>query len=244
MDKNRSSTLIPGFGVSAAILDIRMPENALTTMPKPSVLLYDWDNTLVDGWSAITGALNAVFDAFSMPRWTDTDTRQRVRTSLRDSFPPMFGAEWERARDLFYATLTQGHLDHLTPLPDVAELLQAGAAWPQGVVSNKAGAFLRREVAHLGWAGHFRTVIGAGDATADKPAPDSILLALLQLGHAPDRSVWYLGDTASDMQAARAAGVTAVLVGDASHDGGIDNAAPDIHMPSARKLIAQLRLYV
>ncbi len=213
----------------------------INSMLAPTVLLYDWDNTLVDGWSAITGALNAVFDEFSMPRWTDIDTRQRVRTSLRDSFPPMFGAEWERARDLFYATLTEGHLDHLKPLPDVADLLQSGAAWPQGVVSNKAGAFLRREVTHLGWDPHFRTIVGAGDATADKPAPDSILLALSHLGRAPDRSVWYLGDTASDMQAARAAGVTAVLVGDASHDGGIDNAAPDIHMPTAKALIARLR---
>lgn len=212
--------------------------------PPPTVLLYDWDNTLVDGWSAITGALNAVFDKFSMPRWTDEDTRQRVRTSLRESFPPMFGAEWEQARDLFYATLTERHLDDLRPLPDVLDVLRAGAAWPQGVVSNKAGAFLRREVTHLGWDGHFRAVIGAGDAAADKPAPDSILLALARLGRAPDRSVWYLGDTASDMQAARAAGVTAVLVGDASHDGGIDNAAPDIHMPTAGMLAARLRLLV
>ncbi len=224
----------------------RTPERTPETTPAilaPTVLLYDWDNTLVDGWSAITGALNAVFDAFAMPRWTDTDTRQRVRTSLRDSFPPMFGAEWERARDLFYATLTEGHLDHLRPLPGVLDVLHAGAAWPQGVVSNKAGPFLRREVAHLGWDAHFRTVIGAGDASADKPAPDSILLALSRLGRAPDRSIWYLGDTASDMQAARAAGVTAVLVGDASHDGGIDNAAPDIHMPTAGALAARLREY-
>lgn len=208
--------------------------------PRPTVLLYDWDNTLIDGWPAITGALNAVFDAFTMPRWTDDDTRQRVRTSLRDSFPPMFGREWERARDLFYATLSEAHLDHLRPMPDVLRILQAGAPWPQGVVSNKAGVFLRREVTHLGWDRYFGTVIGAGDAAADKPAPDSILLALSRLGHAPDRSVWYLGDTASDMQAARAAGVTAVLIGDAAHDGGIDNAAPDIHMPSAGVLVARL----
>ena len=206
----------------------------------PTVLLYDWDNTLVDGWSAITGALNAVFDAFSMPRWTDTDTRQRVRTSLRESFPPMFGPQWERARDLFYAALTERHLDDLRPLPDVLEVLRAGSRFPQGVVSNKTGAFLRREVTHLGWDVHFQTIIGAGDAAADKPAPDSILLALSRLGRAPDRSVWYLGDTASDMQAARAAGVTAVLVGDASHDGGIDNAAPDIHIPSVGLLAARL----
>jgi phosphoglycolate phosphatase len=52
--------------------------------------------------------------------------------------------------------------------------------------------------------------------------------------------VWYIGDTALDMQAARAAGVTAVLIGDAMHDGGVDRAAPDIHVKSAFQLRAWL----
>ena len=90
----------------------------------------------------------------------------------------MFGAEWERARDIFYAALEARHLDHVAPMPGAAEALAAGAAWPQGVVSNKAGGFLRAEVAHLGWAGHFGAVVGAGDAPADKPDPAPILLAL------------------------------------------------------------------
>ena len=208
---------------------------------RPTTLLYDWDNTLADGWAGIAAALNAVFSAFAMPHWTAADTRARVRVSLRDSFPVMFGAEWERARDIFYATLTAQHLAHVAPMPGAAEALAAGAAWPQGVVSNKAGRFLRAEVTHLGWAGHFGAVVGAGDAAADKPDPAPIVLALDRMGRGADASVWYLGDTALDMEAARAAGVTAVLVGDASHDGGIDRARPDLHFPSAHALAARLR---
>ncbi len=207
----------------------------------PTVLLYDWDNTLVDGWAAITAALNAVFVDFGMPSWTAEDTRTRARLSLRESFPPMFGANWEHARDLFYASFRDQHLDHLRPMHGVAEALAAGAAWPQGVVSNKAGQYLRAEVAHLGWAGHFRAVVGAGDAAADKPDPAPIRLALQQLGYHADASVWYLGDTALDMQTARAAGVTAVLIGDAGHDLGIAQAAPDLHFPSAHDLAAHFR---
>lgn len=208
---------------------------------RPSVLLYDWDNTLVDGWAGITAALNAVFSAFDKPLWQVEDTRNRVRVSLRDSFPVMFGDAWERARDLFYASLTEQHLDHVQPMPGAAQALAAGMAWPQGVVSNKAGAFLRREVVHLGWSRHFGPVVGAGDAVADKPDAAPILLALDQLKRAPDASVWYLGDTALDMQAARAAGVTAVLVGDAAHDGGVARAAPKLHFPTAHALAARLR---
>jgi phosphoglycolate phosphatase len=207
----------------------------------PSVLLYDWDNTLVDGWAGITGALNAVFAAFDRPLWTVEDSRNRVRVSLRDSFPAMFGDRWEIARDLFYRSLSEQHLDHVRPMPGAAEALAAGARWPQGVVSNKAGAFLRAEVVHLGWSSHFPAVVGAGDASADKPDPAPIHLALDRMGARASATVWYLGDTALDMQAARAAGAVAVLIGDAAHDGGVERAAPDIHFPSAHDLAARLR---
>lgn len=204
--------------------------------PRPSLLLYDWDNTLVDGWAAITAALNAALSAFDKPLWTVEDTRNRVRVALRESFPVMFGDRWEEARDIFYAAFHERHLDHVAPMPGVPEALRVGSAWPQGVVSNKAGAYLRREVAHLGWDPHFTAVIGAGDAHADKPDPAPILMALRQMGHAPGRDVWYIGDTALDMQAARAAGVTAVLIGNALHDGGVERAAADIHVRSANQL--------
>ncbi len=205
------------------------------------MLLFDWDNTLVDGWAGITAALNATFDAFGQPRWTVTDTKNRVRVSLKESFPVMFGDAWERARDIFYDTFHGDHLANVTPLPGAAEALLAGAAWPRGVVSNKAGKFLRAEVAHLGWSSHFGAVVGAGDAQADKPDPAPIFMALQQLGFFSGPDVWYLGDTALDMQTARAAGVTAVLVGDASHDGGVELASPDLHVQSAHELAAWLK---
>jgi phosphoglycolate phosphatase len=208
---------------------------------RPSVLLYDWDNTLVDGWAGITAALNAVFTVFDRPLWTAEDTRNRVRVSLRESFPVMFGDHWERARDIFYESLTHEHLDHVNPMPGVPDVLEAGIAWPQGVVSNKAGKFLRRESSHLGWDRFFGAVIGAGDAVADKPDPAPIHMALSAMGRTADASIWYMGDTALDMQAARAAGVTAVLIGNADHDGGVERAAPHIHFPSASALATRLR---
>lgn len=210
--------------------------------PRPSVLLYDWDNTLADGWASITAALNTVFAEFAMPSWTELETKARVRVALRESFPVMFGDRWEHARDIFYDAFAKDHLDHVRPMPGSAEALAAGAPWPQGVVSNKSGPHLRAEVARLGWQTHFRAVIGAGDAPRDKPDPAPIHLALEQLGHAASPSVWYLGDTALDMRTARAAGVTAVLIGDAAHDGGVAHAAPDIHFTTALDLAARLRV--
>jgi phosphoglycolate phosphatase len=207
---------------------------------RPSVLLYDWDNTLADGWAGITAALNATYAAFGMAPWTTEDTRNRVRVSLRDSFPTVFGDRWEEARDIFYRTLTTQHLEHVVPMPGMEAVLQAGSAWPQGVVSNKAGAFLRREVTHFGWDRFFGPIIGAGDAAADKPDPAPLYCALQHFGSSANATVWYIGDTALDMQSARAAGLTAVLIGDAAHDGGVERAAPDIHFPTALSLRTRL----
>jgi phosphoglycolate phosphatase len=197
-------------------------------LPRPAALVWDWDNTLVDGWRAIAAGLNAAFDTFGLPQWTLEEVKARVRRSLRESFPEMFGAEWERARDIFYAEVRARHLAVLTAMPGAEAALQAGAALaPMAVNSNKQGMLLRAEAERLGWASLFRALVGAGDAPADKPDPAPMRLALAGCGIGAGPAVWYIGDTALDMQAARSAGCTAVLLGDAAHDGGVANAAPD-----------------
>ncbi|CAH0151775.1 HAD family hydrolase [Roseomonas sp. CECT 9278] len=210
-------------------------------MTRPAAILWDWDNTLVDGWAAIQAGLNAAFRAFDLPEWDRATVLSRVRKSLPESFPPMFGAEWERARDIFYAQVRACHLDVLLPMPGaVAAIAAAGAIAPQAVVSNKQGALLRAEAAHLGWAPRFGTLVGAGDASADKPAAAPLLLALERLGVPASDRVWYIGDTVLDMQAARAAGCRAVLLGDASHDGGVNAATPDAVFADGHALEAHL----
>jgi phosphoglycolate phosphatase len=210
-------------------------------MNRPVAILWDWDNTLVDGWAAIEAGLNAAFRAFSLPEWDRATVLARVRKSLPESFPPMFGAEWERARDIFYATVRSCHLDVLHPMPGAPQAIAAaGAVAPQAVVSNKQGALLRAEAAHLGWAGRFGTLVGAGDASADKPAAAPLLLALERLGVPASPRVWYIGDTVLDMQAARAAGCRAVLLGDAAHDGGVMAARPDATFRDGHALEAHL----
>ena len=59
-------------------------------------------------------------------------------------------------------------------------------------------------------------IVGAGDASADKPSPAPIWHALERIGVKPSPAVWYVGDTGSDMLAAHRAGCLAVLVGDAA----------------------------
>ncbi|MDJ0389823.1 HAD-IA family hydrolase [Roseomonas sp. E05] len=210
-------------------------------LPLPQAILWDWDNTLVDAWGGVQAGMNAALRAFALPEWSIEEVRARARLSLRDAFPAIFGAEWERARELFYGEVRARHLEFLTPLGGVLAALDAAAAWPLAVVSNKQGPILRREAAHLGWDIRFGALVGAGDAAADKPAAAPVLMALERLGIAPGPGVWFVGDTGVDMQAARAAGCSAVLLGDAAHDGGVAALSPDAVFADGHVLAECLR---
>jgi phosphoglycolate phosphatase len=183
-------------------------------MDAPRALVFDWDNTLVDSWATIHEALVFTFTAMGHPPWTLEETKIRVRRSLRDAFPALFGDRWDEARKLYLDHFTAIHLERLAPIVGAAELLvQAKAAGLHlAVLSNKTGRILRREAEHLGWSEHFVRLVGAGDASADKPDPTAMAMALGDCGFSGNE-VWYVGDTALDMECAARAGCIGVLLG-------------------------------
>jgi phosphoglycolate phosphatase len=183
-------------------------------IPRPRAILFDWDNTLVDSWATIHQALNTVMAAMGKPLWSLQETKQRVRLSLRESFPLHFGERWEEARRLYLDTFARIHLDQLTALPGRGEFLKQlnGENIFLGVVSNKTGALLRRETERLGWASFFGRVVGAGDAKLDKPDAAPVTLALGPSGIEAGEAVWLVGDTDVDMECARNSGCVPVLL--------------------------------
>jgi phosphoglycolate phosphatase len=213
--------------------------SAVPELRSPRAVLFDWDNTLVDAWKSIHAALNATLVSEDLPPWSLEETKARVRGSLRDTFPAMFGARWEEARDIFYGTLEAVHLDTVEPLPGAEALLRelSGQSAFLGVVSNKTGTYLRREAAHLGWDRMFRRLVGAADAAEDKPAAAPVRMALEGAPVEAGPDVWFVGDTATDMLCARNAGCVAILVREAApgQGDGVDEAlfsdlSPDLHV--------------
>jgi phosphoglycolate phosphatase len=188
---------------------------AAAGLPRPRALIFDWDNTLVDSWPVIHDALNVTLTAFGLAPWSLAETKERVRLSLRDSFPRLFGARWPEARQLYLDTFRAQHLERLAVLPGVPTLLEQlkGEGLYLAVVSNKTGAILRAEARHLGWGRYFARFVGAGDAAADKPAKDPVYIALEGSGVPPGEHVWFVGDTALDIECARNAACVPVLLG-------------------------------
>lgn len=186
----------------------------LPQLSRPRAILFDWDNTLIDNWPAIHDALNTTFAAMGHPQWTLEETRARVRASLRDSFPLMFGDAWKDARHIFYRRYAAIHLECLHPFPAAGEVLEwlAGQEIWLGVVSNKNGRYLREEASVLGWDRYFGRIVGAGDAARDKPACEPVHMALDGSGLAAGTDVWFIGDGAIDIECAAGAGLTPVVL--------------------------------
>lgn len=212
------------------------PDNSNPVRP-PRAILFDWDNTLVDNWEVILAAFNTALAAMDQRPWTLSESRARIKHSLRDGFPAMFGDRWREARKIFYDHFTATHLDGLRPMPGAVELLGALAKKDiyLGVVSNKRGDLLRREAEHLGWTGYFGKLIGADDAPEDKPAVAPVDMALVGSGVTRGADVWLVGDNDVDVLCARNAACVAVLVGDTGPElSGSDK--PDLFVADCSEL--------
>jgi phosphoglycolate phosphatase len=142
--------------------------------------------------------------------------REGIHHSLRDSFPRIFGDDWERAREVYYKNFLECHIEEISILPQMTDMLNLLSSTDiyLAIVSNKTGKYLREEVEHLGLNHHFDKVVGATDAKADKPHPDPVHLALDGAGIAAGDDVWFIGDSMTDIECAVATNCVPVLFGD------------------------------
>lgn len=180
----------------------------------PRALVFDWDDTLVDTGAILFAARNRLLAALGRPAMDAAAQAAAIGgRSARDVFPALFGDAAEEARRLWYAAY-QAEAGAIRPQPGAAALLARAAALGchLAVVSNKRGDLLRAEAAALGWSGTFAALVGAGDASADKPDPAPVALALAGLSARENGRVWLVGDAAVDMDCARAAGCHAILI--------------------------------
>jgi len=194
-----------------------------TKSTRPKAIIFDWDNTLADTWGVIHDSLAKTFIAMGQEPWSMEDVRNGrggIHKSLRDSFPSIFGKEWQEAKEHYYKNFLSNHLEMITMIPDahgtVTALSDLGIYL--AIVSNKTGKYLRKEVGHLGWDPHFSKIIGATDAASDKPSPEPVYMALEGSGIDIKKSaiddVWFIGDSATDIECAINAGCLPIYFGD------------------------------
>jgi phosphoglycolate phosphatase len=180
------------------------------------LVVFDHDGTLVNSLPVVVEASNEVMAVFGYPRKPraeivagmvhPTAARLGLLAGTSD-----VGAQDEMARLYRELAMRSSKLAEL--YPGIEGLLRAlhGLGLPLAVLSNSEGLFVRTILERLDVARYFFRLTGEDDMPAPKPDPRGLHRTLELAGCRPQRAV-YVGDSRTDLETARAAGLQAMGV--------------------------------
>ena len=198
-------------------------------------VVFDLDGTLVDTAPDLCGALNTVLVEQGVEPVPPEETLRLVghgalamiRAGIaRSRDPEDFDTArlFDRFLDVYRSRLTRAS----RPYPGVPETLHelAGRGHPLAVCTNKTEDLARRLLAGLGLDWFGEAVVGADTFAWRKPDPRALEAAVARAGGAPERAA-LIGDSRTDVETARNAGVHSILVGYGYRSDPIDALDPD-----------------
>jgi len=148
------------------------------------------------------------------------------KISRTDIFEVMFGNDQE-SKQIAHGIFTRYYRKHfgvVNPFePQVKNLLLGlrTLRLKLGVITNRDREFFEHEIRAVddgNWKSLFDIALCGDDTERRKPHPDQLLLAAEKLEHLPGRDMWYVGDSTTDIAAAKRAGMTAVFYNGAQWD--------------------------
>lgn len=193
-------------------------------------VVFDLDGTLVDTVSGITHAVNTALRSYGVTELVDDDETRKyvglggkalVRAALQKAGAPQ---EWVPAVQEAYLTAYADDPGHLAAVyPGAAELLERLRA--RGIrlalCTNKSGRITGGMLTALGLGDAFDAVVSGDELPHRKPDPRHLLESVRRAG---GTAALMLGDSISDVRAARAAGAPVVCV---SFGYGVEGLEPD-----------------
>lgn len=148
------------------------------------------------------------------------------KISRTDIFEVLFGNN-EDAKQIAHAGFTRHYRKYFgTALPfepKVKRVLEGlrGLGLPLGVITNRDREFFVHEVNTIDdgdWSELFVTEVCGDDTPQRKPHPDQVYLAAKNLQSDIGKHIWYVGDSTTDVIAAKTAGITSVFFNGALWD--------------------------
>ena len=218
---------------------------------RPKMVLIDVDGTLVDSVPDLAYCVDRMMEALSLPARGEEQVRQWVgngveRLVRRALIGQLEGepdeALFERALPVFMDLYAENTSQRSGLYPGVEAGLEylRGAGYALGCVTNKAARFTEPLLADLGIRDYFSIVVSGDTLARKKPDPLPLLHAAEHFGVEPSQALM-LGDSVSDVKAARAAGFQIVCMSYGyNHGVDIREAHPDAVIDSMAELEALL----
>jgi phosphoglycolate phosphatase len=223
----------------------------MAAISKPGMILIDVDGTLVDSVPDLTFCVDEMMKRLGRePRgearvrnWVGNGVERLVERALTGELD---GVPDKAAYDAAYPIFLELYADNTSKrsrlYPGVREGLDylTGAGYRLGCVTNKAERFTVPLLKNLGVYAYFRIVVSGDTLPYKKPHPAPLLHAAEFFKVAPGESLM-VGDSISDVKAARAAGfmIGCVPYG-YNHGDDIRLAEPDVVIESLAGLRAEL----
>jgi len=222
-------------------------------LKRPKMVLIDVDGTLVDSVPDLAYCVDEMMDRLGMPRrgeaavrnWVGNGVERLVERALAnelDGYPDE--ALRARALPVFTELYAENTSKRSGLYPGVEEGLAylRSAGYRLGCVTNKAEQFTLPLLQDLGIRDYFEIVVSGDTLPKKKPDPLPLLHAAEQLGVTPAESLM-IGDSISDVKAARAAGFQIICMSYGyNHDKNIRDYDPDAvidSMTEVRGLLEQ-----
>ncbi len=184
-------------------------------------VIFDLDGTLVDTAPDLLATLNVLFTRRGHREITLSEiqtvigsgAKAMIRAGGALTGTPFSDAEIE---ELFleYMDYYSAHIaDHSKLFPGGQDLLEAckARAIPMAICTNKLESLAVGLLATLNLSPYFQTVIGSDTLSTMKPDPAGVFKILEKAGCKANETL-FIGDSETDLKAARNAGVPVVLV--------------------------------
>lgn len=166
------------------------------------LILWDWDNTLVDTFMAILAAQNDTRIHFGLDPWSAQESKKVMNKSGKNVLLDVFGPDRLAEARAYYLQKYAEHAREIELKEGAKDILAFAKAkgFINVLASNKAGAILRNEADMLGTTHFFDRIIGAEDTYYSKPSKDFTDAAID--GFLFDKLI-SIGDGRSDIQMGR-----------------------------------------
>lgn len=186
-------------------------------MRKYNAVIFDLDGTLLDTLEDLKNSANAAAGKYGMPQYSREDISSFVGNGIRRLIQQVVpgGEENPRFEEVFQAFKEHYAvhcMDETEPYPGIPALLDwlKKSGCRTAIVSNKAD-FAVKKLRDVYFGDLVDVAIGEREGCRRKPAPDSVLQALSELGVERERAV-YVGDSEVDLLTARNAGMDCISV--------------------------------